>query len=126
MEAIAQLSERIKQLDQSIQEMMEEAYPESFYLHQIHGIGPITSLYFLLKIEDPRRFGKTRDIGAFIGLCPKRDQSGQVDKELGISKGGDRYLRRLLVSAAQYILGPFGQDSQLRAYGLRLAQAGTL
>jgi hypothetical protein len=51
--------------------------------------------------------------------------SGETDKELRISKCGDRYLRRLLVSAAQYILGPFGTESALRDYGLRLAQDGT-
>ena len=80
---------------------------------------------FVLKVGSPERFGRTRDIGAFLGLCPKRDQSGETDKELRISKCGDRYLRRLLVGAAQYILGPFGADSALREHGLRLAQEGT-
>ena len=87
--------------------------------------GAITSLYFVLKVGNPGRFQRTRDIGAFLGLCPKRDQSGDTDKELPISKCGDRYLRRLLVSAAQYILGPFGADSDLREHGLRLAREGT-
>ena len=59
------------------------------------------------------------------GLCPRRDQSGETDKELRISKCGDQYLRCLLVNAAQYILGPFGTDSALREHGLRLAQEGT-
>ena len=81
-------------------------------------MGPITSLYFVLKVGNPGRFQRTRDIGAFLGLCPKRDQSGETDKELRISKCGDRYLRRLLVGAAQYILGPFGADSALREHGL--------
>ena len=88
-------------------------------------MGPITSLYFVLKVGNPGRFRRTRDIGAFLGLCPKRDQSGETDKELRISKCGDRYLRRLLVGAAQYILGPFGADSALREHGLGLAQEGT-
>ena len=89
-------------------------------------MGPITSLYFVLKVGNPGRFQRTRDIGAFLGLCPKRDQSGDTDKEeLRISKCGDRYLRRLLVSAAQYVLGPFGADSHLREHGLRLAREGT-
>ena len=79
----------------------------------------------MLKIENPERFKRTGDIGAFVGLCPKRDQSAETDKELRISKCGDRYLRRLLVGAAQYILGPFGPKSALRDYGLRLAQDGT-
>ncbi len=88
-------------------------------------MGPITSLYLVLKIENPQRFTRTRNIGAFVGLGPKRDPSGETDKELRISKCGDRYLRRLLVSAAQHILGPFGTESALRDYGLRLAQDGT-
>ena len=88
-------------------------------------MGPITALYFVLKVGDPKRFERTRDVGAFLGLCPRRDQSGGTDKELRISKCGDRYLRRLLVSAAQYILGPFGRESALRAQGLKMAQEGT-
>ena len=88
------------------------------WLQQIPGVGPITALYFVLKIEDPARFEKVRDVGAFIGLCPRRDQSGENDPQLRISKRGDAYLRRLLVSAAQYILGPFAPPSALRQYGL--------
>jgi transposase len=94
-------------------------------LRQIPGVGPITALYFVLKIEDPSRFAQVRDVGAYVGLCPRRDQSGESDPQLRISKCGDAYLRRLLVSAAQYILGPFGPESALRQYGLRLAAEGT-
>ena len=106
--AIAELTQRIKALDTSISRLAAERYPETIYLQQVSGVGPITSLYFVLKVGNPGRFQRTRDIGAFLGLCPKRDQSGETDKELRISKCGDRYLRRLLVGAAQYILGPFG------------------
>jgi transposase len=123
--AIAELTERIKALDNSISRVAAERYPETIYLQQVSGVGPITSLYFVLKVGNPGRFRRTRDIGAFLGLCPKRDQSGETDKELRISKCGDRYLRRLLVGAAQYILGPFGADSALREHGLRLAREGT-
>ena len=123
--AIAELTERIKALDTSISRLAAERYPETIYLQQVSGVGPITSLYFVLKVGNPGRFQRTRDIGAFLGLCPKRDQSGDTDKELRISKCGDRYLRRLLVSAAQYVLGPFGADSDLREHGLRLAREGT-
>ena len=122
--SIAELTARIKALEISIARLASEKYPQTIYLQQINGVGPITSLYFVLKIENPQRFTRTRNIGAFVGLCPKRDQSGETDKELRISKCGDRYLRRL-VSAAQHILGPFGTESALRDYGLRLAQDGT-
>jgi transposase len=123
--SIAELTARIKALELSIARLATEKYPQTIYLQQVSGVGPITSLYFVLKIENPQRFKRTRDIGAFVGLCPKRDQSGETDKELRISKCGDRYLRRLLVGAAQYILGPFGPESALRDYGLRLAQDAT-
>jgi transposase len=123
--AIAELTEQIKALDTSISRLAAERYPETIYLQQVSGVGPITSHYFVLKVGNPGRFQRTRDIGAFLGLCPRRDQSGETDKELRISKCGDQYLRRLLVNAAQYILGPFGADSALREHGLRLAQEGT-
>jgi len=94
-------------------------------LQQVPGVGALTALYFVLKIEDPKRFKNVRDVGAYTGLCPRRDQSGASDPQLCISKRGDAYLRGLLVSAAQYILGPFGPQSALREYGLRLAADGT-
>jgi transposase len=123
--ALEELSARIKELDAALAKLAEERYPQTVYLQQVSGVGPITALYFVLKVGDPKRFERTRDVGAFLGLCPRRDQSGGTDKELRISKCGDRYLRRLLVSAAQYILGPFGRESALRAQGLKMAQEGT-
>ena len=123
--AIGEITERIKALDKEISRLASERYPETEYLQQISGVGPITSLYFVLKVENPNRFESARDIGPYLGLCPKRDQSGETDKELHVSKCGDRYLRKLLVSAAQYILGPFGCPSALREYGMRLAEDGT-
>lgn len=123
--ALAELSARIKVLEREITEMARVKYPQSAWLQQIPGVGPITALYFVLKIEDPARFERVRDVGAFVGLCPRRDQSGESDPQLRISKRGDAYLRRLLVSAAQYIIGPFGPQSALRQYGLALAAEGT-
>ena len=121
VQALEELSLRIKVLDREISTLARTKYPETTWLEQIPGVGPITALYFVLKIEDPARFARVRDVGAFIGLCPRRDQSGENDPQLRISKRGDAYLRRLLVSAAQYILGPFGPASALRQYGLALA-----
>lgn len=123
--ALEVLTAKIKELEASLAQLARERYPQTAYLQQIRGVGPITALYFVLKVEDPGRFTKVRDIGAFVGLCPRRDQSGDTDKELRITKCGDAYLRRLLVSAAQYILGPFGADCALREAGLRLAKDGT-
>jgi transposase len=84
--AIAELTQRIKALDASINRLAPERYPETIYLEHVNGVGPITSLYVVLKVGSPERFQRTRDIGAFLGLCPKRDQSGETDKELRISE----------------------------------------
>jgi len=125
VQALAELTVGIKVLDLEINTLARNKYPQTARLEQIPGVGPITALYFVLKIEDPKRFNHIRDVGAYAGLCPGRDQSGQSDPQLRISKRGDAYLRRLLVSAAQYILGPFGPENALRSYGLRLAADGT-
>lgn len=123
--ALEKITEEIKVLEKELLRVGKESYPQTQLLQQVSGVGPITALYYVLKIEDPSRFENVRDVGAYVGLCPRRDQSGQRDKELRISKCGDSYLRRLLVSAAQYILGPFGKESALREAGLRLAREGT-
>jgi transposase len=125
VQALAELTTRIKVLEREINRLAQTKYPQTAQLQQIPGVGPITALYFVLKIEDPNRFENVRDVGAYAGLCPGRDQSGESDPQLRISKCGDAYLRRLLVSASQYILGPFGPESALRQYGLRLAAEGT-
>jgi transposase len=125
VQALAELTARIKVLEREINELAKSKYPQTARLQQIPGVGPITALYFVLKIEDPERFAKVRDVGAYAGLCPRRDQSGESDPQLRISKRGDAYLRRLLVSASQYILGPFGPESALRSYGLNLGADGS-
>jgi transposase len=125
VQVLEELSLRIRVLEREISALARTKYPATARLEQIPGVGPITALYFVLKIEDPRRFAKVRDVGAFLGLCPRRDQSGENDPQLRITKRGDAYLRRLLVSAAQYILGPFAPASALRQYGLALAAEGT-
>jgi transposase len=121
---ISHLNERIKELDRQIEQLSMERYPETHYLRQISGVGPITALCFVLTIEDPARFAKSRQIGPFLGLTPRRDQSGDIDKQLPITKAGNSYLRRLLVGSAQYIMGPFGPESHLRLHGLSIAARG--
>lgn len=99
-------------------------YPETKLLRRFSGVGPITVLAYVLILEDPRRFPKSRDVGPAIGLVPKRDQSGDRDPQLRITKTGISFLRRLLVSSSQYMLGPFGPDCDLRRWGLKLADRG--
>ena len=124
LQVIDLLSKNIRELDRKIEELCIGAYPETEWLRQIAGVGPITALTFVLTIGDPARFESMRDVAAYVGLVPKRDQSGECDKQLRITKAGDAYLRRLLVSAAQYILGPFGPDCDLRRQGNHLAARG--
>lgn len=103
---------------------LAKQYPEVAVIAQPKGVGSLTALVFLLTVEDKARFPKSRSVGAFVGLHPKKDQSGESDKQLGITKTGDTFVRRLAVGSANYILGPFGQDSDLRRWGLALAKRG--
>jgi transposase len=121
---ITQLNQQIKELEREIERLSKEMYPETKYLRQVSGVGPITALSYVLHIEDPARFTKSRQVGPFLGLTPRRDQSGTIDKQLPITKAGNKYLRNLLVGCAQYIMGPFGPDSNLRLHGLAIAARG--
>ena len=112
-----ELKEQILEYDRKIKEIIDAKYPPAQRILQIGGVGPITALSFVLTIGRPERFEDARDVGAYIGLVPRRDQSGNTDKQLPISKTGNKYLRKLLVQCAQYNLGHFGQDSDLRRYG---------
>ncbi len=124
MKSIEDLTMRIRHYDKMIDELCTEKYPETEYIRTICGVGPLTALAFVLIIEDYKRFKKSRDVGPYLGLIPKRDQSGETDKQLQITKAGNTYLRRLLVGCAQYILGTFGPDCDLRRFGLKLAERG--
>lgn len=122
--ALDGLNEQIKALDKQIAKTAAEQYPQTKLLEQITGVGPITSLSYVLAVGEPERFKDPRDVAAYLGLVPRRDQSGQSDKQLPISKAGNRDVRRLLVQSAQYILGHFGPDCDLRRHGLKLAARG--
>ena len=115
---------KITQMEQEIERLCEERYPETRLLRQVKGVGPITALAFVLVLEDPQRFATSRSVGAYLGLVPRQRTSGDSDPQLRITKTGDRMLRRLLVQSAQYILGPFGPDCDLRRYGERIALRG--
>jgi len=122
---VADLAARIQEYDRRVEQITEERYPEGRRLRQVPGVGPLTSLAFLLVIEDSTRFRKSRGVGPYLGLVPRQSQSGEREPQLSITKAGDPLLRRLLVQSAHYILGPFGPDSELRRWGLRLAGAGS-
>ena len=124
LEMIARLSQQSRQYDEQIEQLSEQKYPQTEILRQIKGVGPLTALTFVLVIEDPERFENSRDVGPYLGLCPGKDQSGERDPELRISKAGDQLLRSLLVNCAQYVLGRFGGDSDVRRHGEKIAARG--
>jgi transposase len=120
LEQIGSLTERIREYDRKLEAICQEHYPETDLLRQVEGIGPLTAL----TLEDPYRFEKSRSVGAYLGLIPATDRSGERDPQKRISKEGDEMLRRLLVGSAHYILGPFGSDSDLRRHGEKIASRG--
>lgn len=124
LEVIAEITSQIGGYDQQIRHSCQEKYPETALLTAVPGVGALTALGYVLTLEDPHRFVNSRAVGSFLGLRPGRDKSGQHDPELRITKAGSPLLRRLLVSSAQYILGPFGPDTDLRRWGLKLAGRG--
>jgi transposase len=124
LEQIGSLTERIREYERQLETICQEHYPETELLRQVEGIGPLTALTFVLTLEDPYRFEKSRSVGAYLGLVPATDRSGDRDPQKRISKEGDEMLRKLLVSSAHYILGPFGSDSDLRRHGEKIASRG--
>jgi len=123
LNALDALNAQIKAYEGELEEMAQRC-KEAQPLLTIHGVGPLTAMAFVLTLENPSRFASSRDVGAYLGLVPKQWHTGQSDLELRISKAGDGFVRKLLVNCAQRMLGPFGQDSDLRRYGLRLMQRG--
>jgi len=122
-QVLDRLDEQIKEHDKLIQRVAKR-HVDVDVVSQISGVGVLTALVFLLTIEDKNRFAKSRMVGAFVGLRPRKSKSGDGDPQLRITKAGDPFLRRLLVNGANYILGPFGKDSDLRRWGLELAKRG--
>ncbi len=124
LQALQSLSERIAEYNQQIESIAQQSYPQTALLKQVKGVGTLIALTYMLTLEDPHRFAKSRDAGCYAGLQPGRRNSGQSAPQMHISKEGDPYLRTLLVQAAHHILGPFGVDSDLRRWGLKLAERG--
>ena len=124
MASISTITQEVRRYDRLIAQRAESDYPQTAQLQQVAGVGPVTSLAYVLVLENAARFAKSRAVGAYLGLCPRRWKSGESDPELRISKRGDALLRRLLVNSAHYILGAFGPDSDLRRWGLAYAGRG--
>ena len=121
---IAELCAQIRALDERIEKMARQRYPETALLTQVPGVGTLTATVYVLTLEDPERFPRSRSVGSYLGLRPRQRDSGSLQPQLRITKAGDEHLRWLLVGAAHYILGPFGPDTDLRRWGLKLAAQG--
>ena len=120
---VESVSQHIRDYDEQI-ENIGSRYPEIELLKQVHGVGTLTALTYVLTVEDPHRFRRSRDAGAYFGLRPRRRESGNSRPQLRITKEGDAYVRKLLVQCAHHVLGPFGPDCDLRRWGLELAERG--
>jgi len=124
LKEVESLTEKIKDSGREIEQIARKDYPETALLQQVSGVGPLIALTFILTIEDKNRFQKSRDIGCYVGLRPRRSDSGQSQPQLRITKEGDPYLRTLLVQGAHLIIGRRGPDTDLERWGVRLAERG--
>jgi len=115
---------KIKEYDRAIKQLTETEYRETQALLKVYGVGQLTALTYVLTLGSKERFQRSRDVGCYLGLRPKRSQSGERDPQLGITKAGNVYLRSLLVECANHVLGRHGKDSTLRQWGLSLASRG--
>ena len=121
---VGELGEKISLLERKIEALAEERYPQSERLTAVGSVGALTALCFMLVLDEAARFEKSRSVGAYVGLAPKQDQSGEVNKQCRISKAGNPYLRVLLVQCAQHLLSRLGRDCELRRWGLKLCERG--
>jgi len=124
LRVVESMTEQIQDYDRTLAEIARKEYPETALLEQIAGVGALIALTFILTLDDGTRFGSSRDVGCFLGLRPKRHESGQSQPQLGITKEGDVYLRRLLVQGAHYILSKPAPDTDLKRWGEKLAGNG--
>ena len=121
---IETLTQQIQECGRKLEQIARREYPETQLLTQVHGVGTLIALTFVLTLEDRERFPKSRDVGCYVGLRPKRSQSGQSDPQLRITKEGDSYLRKMLVQGAHRILSPRSPDTDLKRWGLQLGARG--
>lgn len=124
LDQIAALTGTIRDYDEQVETLATQKYPHTALLRQVVGVGALSALAYVLVIENPARFPRSRSVGNYLGLCPRLNDSGDSQPQLPISKAGDEFMRRLLVGCAHYILGPFGPDTDLRRWGLTLAARG--
>lgn len=124
LESVESITEKIRAIEAELEQIAREHYPETRVLQQVKGVGTLIALTFVLTIDDPGRFDKSRDVGCYVGLRPSRSESGERAPQLPITKEGDGYLRRMLVQGAHWILSRQGPDTDLKRWGTKLAERG--
>lgn len=124
LQEVEALTEKIRGCDEWIEQIARTEYPETELLKQVKGVGTLIALTFVLTVEEPARFSKSREVGCYVGVCPKIRNSGDSQPQLGISKEGDIYLRKLLVQAGHLVLQRRAPDTDLKRWGLKLAGRG--
>jgi transposase len=123
VEQVAALTAQIARMEKQIEELVNK-YPEIRILRTAPGVGALVAATYVLTLNGADAAVHSRSAGAFLGLRPRRQQSGDYDPQCRITKSGNTYLRSLLIQSAHYVLGRFGPDTALRRWGLRLAASG--
>lgn len=124
LEVIARLTADIRRYDDAVKKLAKTQFPSTERLTQVQGVGALTALAYVLVIDDPARFARSDGVPAYLGLVPRQRDSGDSTPQMRITKSGNAFARRLLVGSAHYILGHWGQDSDLRRWGLKLCERG--
>jgi transposase len=120
MEALGAIESQIAWLDEEQLKGLARRLPVYWRLMSVSGVGPIVALALVAPIEDVGRFRRMRDVGVYLGLTPKRYQSGETDVGLGISHQGDAMARHYLYEAANVLLTTVKKPSALKSWGLKL------
>jgi transposase len=123
LEQVTQMNQTIAAMDKQI-DKLDKKYPEITVLRTVPGVGPVVAACYVLTLGSPQAMETNRQAGAYLGLRPRQQKSGDCDPQCSIARTGNTYLRSLLVQSAQYILGRFCPDSELRRWGLKLAASG--
>lgn len=125
LDTMDDLTTRIRALNREVERACRDRHPATIRLRQVTGVGPIASLAYVLTVEDPSRFSKSREVGPFFGLVPRERSSGSIHPQLSVPTRGDAMARRCLVQSAHYILSSYGPDCDLKRFGqARLMQGG--
>ena len=129
IDEIVGLTARIKSYEKNIKKAVATTYPQAKrFVDEVYGVSDVVALAFVLTIFNPERFRRARDVGPYLGLEPKERSSGTIKPQLGVSKAGNPFMRKLLVQSAHFLLGGFAVNEErsgdLREWGMSLKRRG--